>query len=196
MNGPVAVAIAFAACAGVEYLFSPTMKPTTHFADKSEYLPIVTSNIVADLAVIVLAFSQVLGKTLPEWYKKYRFMAMVADILIGVLYLLLARYAVFFMGWKQLGLTLFAALAVGIQVVLDLAFYVFFSAVPTGTNHMLDFFKYYAAKVKQDAVFGDSVLVILAVMVSALLNAQSFDVNIVSLIFVLYLVPFVIHMKD
>jgi hypothetical protein len=192
-KGPLAVVASFAACFAVEQCTS--LKPTTHFADKSEYLPIITSNIFADIVVIIATFLHLLGKTLPEWYKKYRLSAMMADILIGVLYLLLARYLVF--GWKQpVGLTLFAAVAVAIQVVFDFAFYAFFSAVPTGANHMLDFFKYYASRVKLDAVFSDSVLVVLAVVVSAMLNAQSFDVNVVSLIFVLYLVPFVIYMKD
>ena len=61
---------------------------------------------------------------------------------------------------------------------------------------MLDFFKEYAKETKIDAIFGDSVLVIFAVILSALLNTQSVDFNIVGLILSIYLVPYFIYMKD
>jgi len=61
---------------------------------------------------------------------------------------------------------------------------------------MLDFFKGYAKDVKEGAIIGDSVLVIFAVVLSAFLNLQSFDVNIVMLIISIYLIPYFIFMKD
>jgi hypothetical protein len=61
---------------------------------------------------------------------------------------------------------------------------------------MLDFFKGYANEVGANALFGDSVLVILAVVISALLNASSYDTNIVFLILSIYLTPYFIYMKD
>ena len=61
---------------------------------------------------------------------------------------------------------------------------------------MLDFFKEYAKETKFDAIFGDSVLVIFAVILSALLNTQTVDFNIVALIMSMYLVPYFIYMKD
>ena len=84
----------------------------------------------------------------------------------------------------------------GIQVIFDFLFYFFFSAVPYKSNDMLDFFKEYAKETKIDAIFGDSVLVIFAVILSALLNTQSVDFNIVGLILSIYLVPYFIYMKD
>ena len=72
----------------------------------------------------------------------------------------------------------------------------FFTSIPLGSNHMLDFFKGYAKDVKEGAIIGDSVLVIFAVVLSALLNLQSFDVNIVMLIISIYLIPYFIYMKD
>jgi hypothetical protein len=68
--------------------------------------------------------------------------------------------------------------------------------LPLGTNHMLDFFKGYAKEVGVNALFGDSVLVILAVIISAMLNARSFDTNIVFLILSIYLTPYFIYTKD
>ena len=120
---------------------------------------------------------------------------MMADILIGVLYMLLGRYVVSYFK-LDVGLTSFAALCVGIQVIFDFLFYLFFSAVPYKSNDMLDFFKEYAKETKLDAIFGDSVLVIFAVVLSALLNNKSVDFNIVALISSLYLTPYFIYMRD
>ena len=171
--------------------------PTIHISDKFEYIPILTANIYADLFIIFLTFSGIFYKSasLTKWYKKYRLSAMMADILIGVLYILLGRYVVSYFK-LDVGLTAFAAICVGIQVIFDFLFYFFFSAVPYKSNDMLDFFKEYAKETKLDAIFGDSVLVIFAVILSALLNTQSVDFNIVGLIISLYLVPYFIYMKD
>jgi len=171
--------------------------PTIHFSDKFEYIPILTANIYADLFIIFLTFTGIFYKsaTLTSWYKKYRLSAMMADILIGVLYILLGRYIVSYFK-LDIGLTSFAGICVGVQIIFDFLFYFFFSAVPYKSNDMLDFFKEYAKETKVDAIFGDSVLVIFAVILSAVLNTQSVDFNIVALIVSLYLVPYFIYMRD
>jgi len=194
-QGPLFVLFSFVVCFAVEKFGH--VKPTTHFQDKSEYLPILTANIIADLAIIFITFTKILytSETLTGWYKKYRLSAMIADILIGVLYILLARYFVYLFR-LNIGLTLFALLAVAVQVVFDFSFYLFFTSVPKGQNDMLDFFKGFAKEVKQDSLFSDSVLVIFAVILSAIFNSFGFDFNIVMLIISVYLTPYFIYMKD
>jgi len=54
----------------------------------------------------------------------------------------------------------------------------------------------YASEVKENALYGDSALVIFAVILSAILNKQSFDFNMIALIISIYLVPYFIYMKD
>jgi len=193
MYGLLVVLLFFLGSFVIEKTFK--VKPVTHLSDTFEYLPILTANIYADLFIIFLTFLHYMGASLEGWYKKYRLSAMIADILIGVLYILLGRYLVSLFK-LDVGLTLFAAICVGIQVIFDFLFYFFFSAVPSGSNHVLDFFKSYAKDVKLNAIFGDSVLVIFAVVLSGLLNTRGFDFNIVSLIVSVYLVPFLIYMKD
>ena len=173
------------------------IKPTINYTNKFEYVPILTANIYADLLIIFITLGGFIykSKTLEEWYKKYRLSASIADTLIGVLYILLARYIVFSMNINP-SLTSFALLAVTIQVIFDFIFYKFFTSIPLGSNHMLDFFKGYAKEVKEGAIVGDSVLVVFAVVLSAFLNLQSFDVNIVMLILSVYLIPFFIFMKN
>ena len=195
MNNLLFVGICFLICYVVEK--TTNAKPTINFKDKFEYLPIITANIYADLFIIFATFSRIYYKisTLEDWYKKYRLSAMIADILIGVLYILLGRYLVYTLN-LNVGLTAFALLCVVIQVIFDFLFYLLFTLSPLGTNNMLDFFKGYAKEVGANALFGDSVLVILAVVISALLNASSFDTNIVFLILSIYLTPYFIYMKD
>ena len=173
------------------------IKPTINYTNKFEYIPILTANIYADLLIIFITLGGFIykSKTLEGWYKKYRLSASIADILIGVLYILLGRYIVFTMNLKP-SLTTFALLCVIVQVIFDFLFYIFFTNVPSGFNHMLDFFKAYANDVKEGAIIGDSILVVFAVVLSAILNLQSFDVNIVLLIISIYLIPYFIYMKD
>ena len=173
------------------------LKPTINYNNKFEYVPIITANIYADLFIIFITFSKIYIKikSLEGWYKKYRLSAMIADILIGVLYILLGRYLVYKSG-IQIGLTAFAGICVFIQVIFDLLFYIFFTIVPRGSNDMLDFFKGYSKEAGAGALLGDSVLVIMAVIISALLNQSSYDTNIVFLIMSIYLTPYFIYMKD
>lgn len=195
MNGLLLVGILFLITFVVEK--TTNLKPTTNYKNKFEYVPIITANIYADLFIIFLTFSRIYynSPSLEGWYKKYRLSAMIADILIGVLYMLLGRYLVYKMG-LNVGLTAFAALCVGIQIFFDFLFYILFTIVPRGSNNMLDYFKGYSKEVGVNALFGDSILVIFAVVLSALLNSRSYDTNIVCLILSIYLTPYFIYMKN
>ena len=74
--------------------------------------------------------------------------------------------------------------------------YILFTIIPKGSNGMLDYFKVYSKEAGASALLGDSFLVIMAVILSALLNQSSYDTNIVLLIISIYLVPYFIYMKD
>ena len=195
MSGVLVVGLLFLLTFFIEK--TTNLKPTTDYNNKFEYIPILTANIYADLFIIFIAFSKIYFtvKSLEGWYKKYRLSAMIADILIGVLYMLLGRYVVYKSG-VEIGLTTFAAICVFIQIVFDFLFYMFFSIIPKGSNNMLDFFKVYSKEAGTGALLGDSFLVLMAVILSALLNQASYDTNIVLLITSIYLTPYFIYMKD
>ena len=195
MSGLLVVGLLFLLTFFIEK--TTNLKPTTDYNNKFEYIPILTANIYADLFIIFVAFSKIYFniKSLEGWYKKYRLSAMIADILIGVLYMLLGRYVVYKSG-VEIGLTSFAAICVFIQIVFDFLFYMFFSIIPKGSNNMLDFFKGYSKEAGTGALLGDSFLVLMAVILSALLNQASYDTNIVLLITSIYLTPYFIYMKD
>ena len=195
MSGLLVVGLLFLLTFFIEK--TTNLKPTTDYNNKFEYIPILTANIYADLFIIFGAFSKIYFniKSLEGWYKKYRLSAMIADILIGVLYMLLGRYVVYKSG-LEIGLTAFAAICVFIQIVFDFLFYIFFSIIPKGSNNMLDFFKVYSKEAGTGALLGDSFLVLMAVILSAFLNQASYDTNIVLLITSIYLTPYFIYMKD
>ena len=176
------------------------LKPVSNYNNNFEYLPLLTSNLYADLLIIFITFTGILGtgqswKVLAQWYKKYRLSAMIADILIGVLYLMAARYVDYTYNLK-LNLFNFGVLAVAIQLIFDFLFYLMFSAIPLGKNDMLDMFKSWAKYAQLDALWGDSILVLVGVVVSAYLNQRSFNENMFWLIFGAYITPYIIHMKD
>ena len=195
MNGLLIVGLLFL----LTFLIEKTtnLKPTINYNNKFEYVPIITANIYADLFIIFVTFAKIYIniKSLEEWYKKYRLSAMIADILIGVLYILLGRYLVYKSGLK-IGLTAFAAICVFIQIIFDFLFYILFTIIPKRSNDMLDYFKVYSKEIGASALLGDSFLVIMAVIISALLNQTSYDTNIVFLIISIYLIPYFIYMKD
>ena len=195
MNGLLIVGLLFL----LTFLIEKTtnLKPTINYNNKFEYIPIITANIYADLFIIFVTYANIYVniKSLEGWYKKYRLSAMIADILIGVLYILLGRYLVYKSGLK-IGLTAFAGICVFIQIIFDFLFYILFTIIPTGSNKMLDYFKVYSKEAGAGALLGDSFLVIMAVIISALLNQKSYDTNIVFLIMSIYLTPYFIYMKD
>ena len=176
------------------------LKPTANYLDKSEYLPIFTANLFADILIIFITFSGIMYniKTIVDWYKKYRLSAVIADTFIGILYILLSRYLVYKYDMVNVKNSLFkfTLLAIGVQIVFDLLFYILFSIIPIGQNHMLDFFKKYADEVGYGALLGDTALVVVGVVISAFLKDKSFDYNMVAALLSIYLVPYFIYMKD
>ena len=173
------------------------IKPPSNFMNNYELLPIVTANVWVDLAIIFITFSGVLftRKTLINWYKKYRLSAIIADIFIIVLVLILLRYILNILNIK-VSLFTFVLLGLGLQILHDILFYLLFKNIKRGSNHMFDFFKNYARELKTDAILGDSILVIWAIILASLLNTRSFKFNLVSLFIGIYLIPYIIYMKD
>ncbi len=130
-----------------------------------------------------------------KWYKKYRLSAIIADIFSIILGIILLRYILYLLNIR-VNLFQFILLGLGLQVIHDILFYLFFTNVKRGNNHMLDFFKDYAKEYGVKAILGDSILVTSIIIVSSLLNTRSFKFNIVSLFIGIYLIPYIIYMKD
>ena len=173
------------------------VKPVSNFMNNDELLPIVTANLWVDLAIIFIAMSGIIytGKTLKLWYKKYRISAVIADMFSIILGIILLRYIIYRLNIK-VDLFQFILLGIGLCVIHDILFYLFFKSIPRGSNHMLDFFKDYSKDLGATAIIGDVILVIWAIILSSLLKNKSKKINIISLFIGIYLVPYIIYMKD
>ena len=168
-------------------------KDISKFSNINDYLPILNGCVSADLIIIFLLYHGVFRSYyLQKWYKKYQLSAVIADVLILVIGIILARffYKYFFTSfsiWK------FTGLAVIIQIIHDILFYLFFRSVPSGYNAMLGFFKDYAKEVGVGAILGDSFMMILACLLSSYFATYSVNGNIILLIVSIYLFPYMIN---
>lgn len=168
-------------------------KNISNFSNINDYLNILNGCIIADLIIISLLFNKFFTtKYLTLWYKKYQLSAIIADVLILVIGIIIARYLYkyFFSSWN---IFYFLILVLIIQIIHDLLFYIYFSSIKRGKSQILDFFKDYADEVGYGAIIGDSFMIIIATLLSSYLANFSINNNIIILIFSVYLIPYFLH---
>ena len=170
-------------------------KNISNFTNVNDYLPILNGSLNADLIIIFLLHHGIFKSSLlKKWYKKYQLSAVIADVLILVIGIILARFFYKYLFpnegfnvWK------FTGLAVTIQIIHDILFYWFFKSIPRGYNAMLDFFKDYAREVGIGAILGDSFMMILACLLSSHFATYNLNSNIILTIITLYFFPYMIN---
>ena len=168
-------------------------KDISNFNNVNDYLPILNGCINADLIIIFLLYNGVFkSRLLGKWYQKYQLSAVIADVLILVIGIILARFFYKYL-FSSFSIWKFTGLAVIIQIIHDILFYLFFKTVPTGYNAMLDFFKDYATEVGSGAILGDSFMMIIACLLSSYFATYSLNSNLIILILSLYFVPYMIN---
>jgi hypothetical protein len=168
-------------------------KDISNFNNISNYLPILNGSICSDIIIIFLLNHGIFNSLyLKKWYKKYQLSAVIADVLILVIGIIIARflYKYFF---DTFNIWKFTGLAVIIQIIHDILFYLFFNSVPVGYNAMLDFFKDYAKEVGSGAILGDSFMMILACLLSSNFATYSINTNIILLVVLTYFIPYLIN---
>ena len=173
---------------------SPILSDISHFERVSDYLPILNAALIVDLVFVLLTFNGAISSPiLQKWYKKYQLSAVLADVLILVIGIILARalyplvFPAGFSIWK------FTGLAVLVQVLHDILFYQFFRHVPVGYNAMLDFFKEYAKQSGALAILGDSAMIVSVSLLASYLASRGLNTNILVLIVSAYLLPYLIN---
>lgn len=167
----------------------------SNFHSVNDYLPILVGCVLADVIIIFMLMHNIIIKSnyLKKWYKIYNVSACIADILILVIGIIIARFTykyIFdkFCIWK------FTALAIIIQIIHDIIFYLYFKFMPIGYSSILDFFKKYAREVGIGAILGDSFMMILACLFSSYFAGLNVNTNIILLIILVYILPYLIYM--
>jgi len=168
-------------------------KDISNFTNVNDYLPILNGSIFADIVVIFLLYNGLFNsRYLGKWYQKYQLSAVLADVLILVIGIILARYFYKYI-FTSFNIWKFTGLAVIIQIIHDIIFYIIFKSAPSGYNAMLDFFKDYAKEVGIGAIMGDSFMMIVACLSSSYFANYSLNGNIIMLIVFVYLIPYMIN---
>jgi len=169
------------------------MRNISHFNQTSDYLPILNGVLITDLLVILLLiFGAIQSKVLKGWYKELSLSAVIADVLIIVIGILLARflYPYIFSSYK---LWQFILLAVGIQCTHDILFYFFCTSIKRGKSQILDIFKDYGLEKGSKAIISDSLMMISSILIATYLLNKSLNINLIVLIVSIYLVPYMIY---
>ena len=169
-------------------------KSISNFNNTGDYLSILNGALITDLFVIfLLIFGAIKSKVLVEWYRKYNLSAVIADVLIIVIGIIMARFVYPYVFGEKFSLIKFIGLAVLIQVVHDILFYYMFKLVPRGKNMMLDTFKDYANEVGFKAVLSDSLMIISTCLLSSYFVSLNLNTNIIILILSVYILPYAIY---
>ena len=90
----------------------------------------------------------------------------------------------------------FTALAVCVQIIHDILFYLLFKNTPLGYNYMLDFFKKYADEMGARAIVGDSFMMIMSCLLSSYFASLNLNSNIITMIISVYFVPYMIYYEE
>jgi hypothetical protein len=169
------------------------LKNIGNFNNINDYLPLLNAVLITDLFVILLLNSKVIKSiVLRKWYKQYNLSAVIADVLIILIGLIITR-AIYYYIFKSFSLLKFTILAVIVQIIHDILFYKFFTIVPRGVNKMLDTFKDYSIEASYKAILSDSGMMIMSCIVASYLVNTSTNNNIIVLISLLYLLPYLLY---
>ena len=168
-------------------------KNIANFSNVNDYLPLLNAVLITDLFVILLLNTKVIkSNVLRKWYAQYNLSAVIADVLIILIGLIITR-AIYYYVFDSFSLLKFTILAVIVQIIHDLLFYIFFTNVPRGVNKMLDTFKDYANEVSYKAILSDSGMMIMSCIIASYLANGSTNYNITILISFLYLLPYLLY---
>lgn len=172
------------------------LQDISNFYKVSDYLPILNGAILADLLVLIIVYYTPYfnSKYLKQWYETYRLSAVIADVLILVIGMIIARF-IYYKIYNSFSPFKFLLLLVGIQIFHDILFYLGFMRVPSGINKMIDLFKNYAVEVSGGAIAGDTFMIICAGIFAMLFASYNTNINIITLVAMTYLIPYILYTK-
>ena len=163
------------------------------FNNTQDYLPLFNGVLFTDLFVILLSNAKVIdSRVLRAWYESYNLSAVVADVLIIFIGLIIVR-ALYYYIFTEFSIFKFITLALIVQFIHDMLFYAFFKSVPRGMNRMLDTFKDYANEVSYKAILADGGMMVMAVIIGSYLAGKNLNTNIIVLIALLYVLPYLLY---
>jgi hypothetical protein len=168
------------------------LKDISHFNNINDYLPILTAILIVDFIVIVLSYSNILGKFSKLWYQQFLLSAVLADVLVIFLVVIIAR-AIYYYIFDKFSIINFIIVMLIIQIIHDILFYLMITIIPRNYNKIIDVFKDYADEVSYKAIIGDSAMIIATGLIASYLANFNANTNIIILVVFLYLLQYVLH---
>lgn len=164
------------------------------FSDNSNWLPILTGALIGEFLVILyLRFFA--GAIINSWYTEFRMTAVlldVASILTGLFLLMIIFH---WLGGKNMWL--FLLLVLVFQMIHDLLFAILV-ILPShsGQNQILDSMKKYANGYRYGAILGDTLTVLLYVLLMMLIKANvPIPIQVFLLTLSIYAIPYLVYRR-
>jgi len=183
--------------------------PTTpsKWEDISEYeniqdwVYIFVGVLIVEVIVIVLtrSFPEIFGKSLNIWYNRFKLSAVLADVLIIMVGIGIARYVYTeyvypTYDWNPI---YFTATTVVIQLVHDLLFYFgIIRQLPAGNNAMMDVMRDYGEGGGVKILASDSAMMIGSSLAAMLLKAAPAHITLSIGLLTLYVVPYILETRN
>jgi hypothetical protein len=166
----------------------------SQFSNTSDYLALLNGVLIVECFVIFFSMHGIFihSKVLKYWYSHYGLAAVLADVCIVMIGFIITRFLYPFL-FSTFHLVFFVLLALVVQVVHDLSFYMLFSALPRGLNGMIDTFKAYGKEMGGHAILGDSNIIFFSCLAASYMASQSLNMNLINLIVNLYCIPYLIY---
>jgi hypothetical protein len=169
------------------------IKNMSNFYDIGDYLPLIIAALIVDMLIMArVVFGYINLTSLKDWYNKFGFMSVIADVLSIVLGVVAARFLYSYL-FSNYSLLLFLLLACIIQFTHDLSFAAFFNSVPRGKSEILDVFKDYGKENGITTLFVDAFMIISTIVLGGFLATMSTNIQIIILMLSLYILPYLLY---
>jgi len=166
------------------------------------FLELLNGALLTDLLVMALCLSGLLdGFTFPDsfkssvvakWYQSFGMGAVVSDVTIIMLGVILAKVLYPFI-FRSFSFVKFIGLVVCIQLIHDTLFASIFINLPSGKSKIVDVFQEYVkSPYNYFILLGDALMMIYTVLIMTFLQRYSTNINIIFLIVLLYITPYLL----
>jgi len=170
-------------------------KDISNYNNVYDYLPILNGCLNALLTLIFFVYHGIYkSKHLSEWYRKYQLNAVLADVLIFFIGIIIARFLYKHL-FKSFSIINFSLLAMCIQLIHDILFYLMFTLLPRNMNAMIDFYKDTYKKLGFVSLLWNVGVMLVACLLGSFFATMNLNDNIITLITTLYFIPYLVNYK-
>jgi len=177
------------------------LEDISDFYQVSDWYYLFTAAIVVEVFVVAITrfFPSFSKKFLNLWYSRFKWSAVIADVLSVMIGFGIARYIYTELIYpnKDWNPGYFTGTAVAVQVIHDILFYFgVIKPLPEGNNGMIDVMKSYSENASPIVIAGDSVIMIGTSVGSMLLKASSPHIVVAVALISAYALPYFLETKN